>query len=176
MLIKPYFSIDIETTGLDINSSQVLEIALVYDDGISLINDLPSLRVIRRPETSYYEFYAMSMHSDLLKEINQAPIRSSTSIVSEIRDFIGHHHKGKDTPSVAGKNASGFDLPILKNNGIDLKFKHRVIDVGSMYIKKFGYVPSLDEINKLIGNTSVSHKALDDAFDVVRAIRYIMEN
>ncbi len=57
-------------------------------------------------------------------------------------------------------------------NGFNLGARsHRAIDVGSLYLSDFGYVPSVSEINKLLDRSPVSHNALEDAWDVVYAIR-----
>lgn len=167
MLIKPYYSLDIETTGLDIAQAQVLSIALVFDDGKSAIEDLKYLELIVHPTTDYYEYYAMAMHSELLKILAGRPRCTTTEINNAIAAFIGHNNK----IPIAGKNVAGFDLPILQNNNIKINAHHRTLDVGSLYFHKFGYVPSLDEINKLLGFDSVSHKALDDALNIVKIVR-----
>lgn len=74
--------------------------------------------------------------------------------------------------TIAGKNAAGFDIPILKANGFDVSmFSHKVLDPGSLYFPDYGYPPSLTEINMKLGRRAVTHDALDDAFDVVAAIR-----
>lgn len=86
---------------------------------------------------------------------------------------------------LAGKNAASSDIPWIINNlkryatETDLKsFKkmvhYKVIDPGSMFMGRVegGHVPSLGHINKITGrNENVSHRAQDDAMDVVYAIR-----
>jgi oligoribonuclease (3'-5' exoribonuclease) len=170
MLIKPNFSLDLETTGLDTDKAQILEIACVYDDGVSPIEDLPKYREIFRPKSHYYEPYAMSMHSALLEELAAGGGRSG---LGSFYEFL-EEHGGKDKITFSGKNLTGFDLAILKREGFDWNYSHRSIDVGSVYFHKFGYVPSLGEINELIGYKPVSHKALDDALNVIAALRWIM--
>ena len=52
---------------------------------------------------------------------------------------------------------------------------HRVIDVGNLYIdfKNDDSIPNLEECKKRAGieNTTVSHKAVEDARDVVLTLR-----
>lgn len=171
-ILQPYLAIDIETTGLDITKAQVLEVGLVYDDGISSIKDLKKARFIFKPENDYYEFYAMSMHSELLKEI----AKGDTVVLKDALYWFVEEELQLSKVTFAGKNISGFDLPILKNNNFKLpKYSHRMIDVGSMYFHKFGYVPSLQEINTLIGYKEVSHTALEDTLNIVIAIRALMD-
>jgi len=40
-----------------------------------------------------------------------------------------------------------------------------------MYFHAFGYIPSMDEINEHLNRAAVTHNALDDAYDVVHAVR-----
>jgi oligoribonuclease (3'-5' exoribonuclease) len=40
MKLRPYISIDLETTGLDVEKVQILQIGWVIDDGVSPINSL----------------------------------------------------------------------------------------------------------------------------------------
>ncbi len=169
LILQPYFSIDIETTGLNIYESQVIQIGAVFDDGVSNLKDLPRIEILLKPETMYYEPFAMSMHSDLLKRIaKHENVGHEYQFSKFIRDLVP---SGKVT--FAGKNIGTFDLPILINNGIDIpEYKHRLIDVGSVYFNDFGYVPSLDEINAKIGYKPVTHTALEDALNVVYAIRH----
>jgi DNA polymerase III epsilon subunit-like protein len=77
-----------------------------------------------------------------------------------------------------GKNFSGFDLPFLKaqfkgfnkiSDFLSYKIKHRVQDLGAEYYPLFQFVPNLDDINKLVERTEVTHDALDDAYDCVVA-------
>lgn len=162
-----YVSVDIETTGLDINQDQILEIGAVYDNGIDNVQDLPHFRCIYKLDRITGSPYALSMHSELLKEI-----ANTKNKIEPMKDF----HTWLDTlgekrMSIAGKNAANFDLPFLIRHGFSFPYCHRIIDVGSMYITDFGFIPSLDEINQFIEYKPVTHRALDDAINVVIAIR-----
>ncbi len=173
--IKPYLSIDIETTGLDLQKANVLEIAAVFDDGVSKVEDLLVFHELVAPQDTYYELYAMSMHSELLIELRSNALFSIETVGSRFDRFIEEialkYPEVKFPLTIAGKNASGFDLPILKNKGFPILYSHRVIDVGSVYFSDFGYVPSLNEINEKIGYEPVKHRALDDAYNVIYAVR-----
>ncbi len=170
MICKPYFSIDIETTGLDIERARLVELAIVYDDLNSKIEDLPRLQLLAKPKIDYCEFYAMGMNIYLLKLLSETENFSEALFQDQIDRFFSIQNPAEII--LAGKNLASFDLPILKNNGYKLpKYSHRIMDVGSMYYSKFGYVPSLNEINTLIKYRPVSHRALEDALNVVVAIR-----
>lgn len=89
---------------------------------------------------------------------------------------------------VAGKNPSSFDIPIIRNQimarlqsplneeyvqELDEIIHYRFIDAGSLFLSDFdGYIPTLTDINAMIGRQKTSHKAVDDAYDVVCAVRH----
>ena len=76
---------------------------------------------------------------------------------------------------VAGKNFSNFDSVVLKQNGFDKMFNycsHRFIDVGSMYMEDFGFVPSSGQIAKKINIKTGNHRALEDAKMVAQMIEH----
>lgn len=175
----PYVSLDIETTGTDLNRSHVLQLAAVYDDG-SHIDSLSNFNVvIRWPDIYYANEYALNLNRGLLarayKKDRVISIEEAREQFDKWVDFV--QPGGRITP--AGKNLQGFDVPILVNTVNDFnlrRFNRRSLDPGSMFAEDFDHVPSLNEINKLTGRKAVSHDALDDCMDVVYAIRYKWEN
>jgi len=44
--LKPYISLDIETTGPDVNTASVLQVAAVYDDAVSSIDKLEKFDIL----------------------------------------------------------------------------------------------------------------------------------
>lgn len=195
--IRPYVSLDLETTGLDLQRSQILQIGAVFDDGKSPIEKLQTFNIlIENDLITYGEPYAIGMNSWIFKELhdkNSKFEKQSLSIalqklwllLSEAaeRAYEWDVANGKDKPrknvQIAGKNVGSFDIPILNNQaatvdqaGVLAPADHRTIDVGSMYFDEFGRNAGLNSINKLTGRDGVSHDALQDAFDVVTAIRH----
>jgi hypothetical protein len=111
--MRPYISIDIETTGID-PRSEILQISGVIDNSVELEEfDIP-----------------------------------------KIRAFFQKHANG----------------PAL--NEFDTLCHYKTLDVGSLYFDVFGDNASLSKINELTGRKEVSHNALDDAYDVVYAVRH----
>lgn len=199
MKLKPYLSLDLEFTTLNPEHSQILEIGAVFDDGVSPIDQLPTFNtIIYHDIIERGELMALAINADLIKMISRfnkpearEPFNPMT-VLDNFNDWVELMRKtyltdenGKvNRVQVAGKNAAGADIPILKNNdnrytlrvkNVTEQFTHRTLDVGSLYLDVFGENVTLGKINELTGrNATVSHKALDDAFDVVYAIRHKM--
>jgi hypothetical protein len=51
---------------------------------------------------------------------------------------------------------------------------HRFVDCGAIFFDSFGKNPGFEAINKLMQYKSITHDALDDALNVVVALRYRM--
>lgn len=194
MTPRPYVSIDIETTGVDTESAQVLEVGAVLDDG-GPIESLPTFSaIIHHDFFTHATPFALNMNHRLIKAIVEKRGQPAESVFKQFVMFIeqavraavnwdtNNGRKPSERISLAGKNAAVFDIPILDNqislvSGYHAEaFRkvrlHRVIDVGSLYLLDFGYIPTLEEIKRKIGiGDEVSHRALDDAMDVVKAIR-----
>jgi oligoribonuclease (3'-5' exoribonuclease) len=171
----PYVSIDVETTGLDVDKAHVLQLAAVYDVGTH-IDSLPTFNtVIRWPTIYYANEWALNFNRALFekayKKDGVVSIEQAREDFSKWLTYV--QPGGRFTP--AGKNVQGFDMPILGNSVNDFslrRFDLRSLDPGSMFAEDFDHVPTLGEINKMTGREAVSHDALDDCMDVVYAIRY----
>jgi oligoribonuclease (3'-5' exoribonuclease) len=174
MIIHPYLSIDIETTGLDCEKDRILEIGAIYDDGITPIEKLHTFRKIVQIDRLSGNPYALSLNRDLLLEIskNTGELKLVHSFNMWLSDlFYNSPLEGKPI-TLAGKNVGNFDLKFLIKEGFNYPYNHRIIDLGSMYLTDFGYIPSLNTINKSLNYKPVAHRALDDAMNVVKAIRH----
>lgn len=163
-----YLSLDIETTGLDKEKCQILQIAAVYMSGgkeVARVN-LYINQIIR-----YGEPVALAMNAKTLSKIAEKgpDVYSEFDARACFRTFINSLPGEKIV--VAGKNVATFDLPFLTTNQFYTeRFSYRVMDIGPLYAPEFGYIPSISEINKLLGRPPVSHDALEDCLDVVAAI------
>lgn len=170
--MKPYLAVDIETTGLDLNRSQVLQLAAIYVDG----QQTKEFNILVDNGPLVGEAYALKLNGWILGELvaktSNFTRQSKAAAIESFQAFLADvAPSGRLT--IAGKNVAGFDVPILRAQGFDVsRFSHRVIDVGSLYYPDFGYVPSLDEVNKKLGREAVVHDALADCQDVVTAIGY----
>lgn len=70
----PYVSIDLETTGLDDEFCQILEIGAVFDNWTKPVEELPTFHRIVTHETIIGQPYALSMHPHLLRLIAEQPL------------------------------------------------------------------------------------------------------
>lgn len=187
--MRPYISIDIETTGID-DRSEILQISGVIDNGTEFQEfDFP----IKHESIDYSEPYALGMNAELLKKMMNKDFKTFTpndacyELVDIMRTTSSKYRDEKGKPSkilFAGKNVASFDIPKLRkfiakhapHTGLLKEFDtlchYKTLDVGSLYFDVFGDNVSLTKINELTGRKEVSHNALDDAFDVVYAVRY----
>jgi oligoribonuclease (3'-5' exoribonuclease) len=196
--MRPYISVDLETSGLDLEKSEILEVGAVFDDGVSPIEKLQSFSfVISLQVLTHAEPYAVNMNARLFQAmVNKEGVSVVTAFdaltalfreASSKAQMWDIDWKFKPGPRVyiAGKNAASFDIPIIKSflkrheypaKELLQLIHYQVLDVGSMYFPDFGRIPSLSDISAKIGRKEVTHKALDDAFDVVHAIRHKFSN
>ncbi len=165
-----FIALDIETTGLNLEKSQVLEIGAIHvKDGKEVSR---FQRVVYHAYFTYAESFAMKLNAGILGEMGAIGTVPLSTVISHFRSFLGDSRfGGTGKITIAGKNAGNFDIPILRANGFDMSmFSHRVLDVGSLWLPDFGYIPNLGEINEKLGRPKVSHRAIGDCEDVVAAV------
>lgn len=169
-----YISIDIETTSLDPKHGQILEIAAVYDYDSTVPPDLlPTFNsLVGCSDGIQGDLAAIRMNAGLLSEINE-----NTPSIREVSEKFEKWliSLGIDGSFyAAGKNFASFDGPWLKEHlTFPIKWKHRVLDLGSLYLREDDSdIPNLNECLRRAGLAkSCTHRALDDAMDVVKCIR-----
>jgi hypothetical protein len=196
--MKSYFSLDIETGGLNPYSALV-EIGLVYETGEGEVGDLPSFRAVILPErrtspSGISDFRwngdwsegAMAIHrtSGLYEELTTAEPDGRLYFQSRKEAFLAAENWMAQVSDksrfashrLAGKNLAVFDLPVLAAHGWRPRYSHRVLDVGTLYLpySTSGWIPTLSECLDIAGitNESVTHYAIDDARAVIAAIRW----
>ena len=171
--VKPYISLDLETTGLDREKSQILQIAAVYDDGQKPLEDLPRLNLVINEPITYAQIGALVLHEKtrLFSRIQEAVYKKEAYSLEKgldtLLDFIEKWQPTKESSSpdvkeptklriaLAGKNIGTFDLVLLKRWMTKDQRKRffkaiaiSVIDAGGLYFVDYGYIPSLNEILK----------------------------
>jgi len=124
-LVKPLAIIDLETTGINLSTDRIIEIAIVkiFPDGKKLIKRKLINPEIRIPPTS------TEIHGITDEMVKDAP--TFRQAANEIRQFI-------DNADLAGYNSNRFDIPILAEEflrvALDFDFKNRkLLDVQKIF-------------------------------------------
>lgn len=182
--MRGYVSIDIETTGID-DKSHILQISAVYDDLKSPISELRTIDLpIKWDVMTHCEPYAMGMNAKLMEKMMSRDFKTYTAkeAVEILLKFLGEVKidEGNKNVVLAGKNVASFDIPKIQRMLKDTDYlphfnslvHYKTLDVGSLYYDVFKDNVSLSKINELTNRPPVSHNALDDALDVVYAVRH----
>jgi len=178
-----YCSIDVETTGLNPETCDLLEVGAVIDDLDSPqdLQSLPTFHCYVLKPNYKGEPFALSMHPTIFKRIanKEAPYKyiAEEAVITSLAKFLTAHF-GDGKVTVAGKNFLGLDKPFLSKlpsfNLLQPKFHHRVIDPGMLYWKPRvdKEVPSSKECMTRAGLAGeVAHTAVEDALMVVKLVR-----
>lgn len=180
-----YISIDVETTGLNPETCQILSFAAVVEDTKNRdvpVEELPFFYKIFNLEYIKGEPFALNLNKSLIEIIKEGkdkdliyPENFSTSFSNFLMDNNIYYYNEK--LKVAGKNFNSFDKLFIqripKFNSL-FKIHQRVLDVGTMFVdfKTDDWIPNLDTCKKRAGiNGEVTHNALDDARDVILTLR-----
>ncbi len=185
--VGTYVSIDIETTGLNPENCQILEIGAVIDDGTTPIEDCPTFHCYVEHGLILGEPFAVSMHATILRRIATRgegyTYLSVWDVATRFRDFLKENGIDPENEKiiVAGKNYASFDARFLsKLTGWNkhIKTHHRILDPAAMY-----WQPETDGVElpdtktcmKRAGiDGEVAHTAVEDAQVVVRLIRHVI--
>lgn len=192
-----YVSIDIETTGLDRENDQVLEVGAIIEDTDKQLDfkEIPKYKAIINHDRISGSNYAINLNARIFEILANIPRINKMDYMIE-HNIINPEDLGlsfftflisngyTQEPSngdvriiTAGKNFSSFDKPFLENipNFSDyISMGHRSIDPANFFIdfETDTELPSLDTCMKIAGvEGKVTHNALIDAWDVVRVLR-----
>ncbi len=183
-----YCSIDIETTGLDHNYCQIIEFAAVVDN-LKIqapLDSLPKFQTYILHEHYIGEPYALSMHAETFRKIakwqeNGINICEPNQLMTKFYTFLttlGGYSSFASSQikiNIAGKNFGNFDSKFIEklNNGSLVRFSHRPLDPGSMYLDvDDAEPPSTEMCLKRAGlDACVAHTALEDAMAVIQLLR-----
>jgi len=187
--IGRYVSIDIETTGLNPEHCQILEIGAVIDDCLTPIEECPTFHCYLDHGLILGEPPALAMHQAIIGRIaaheegyDYVP---SWNAAYKFRDFLKQHglNPENEPTVVAGKNYASFDARFLcKLTGWNehIKVHHRVLDPAAMY-----WQPEIDGMALPDTKTcmeragiggEVAHTAVEDARVIARLIRHAIVN
>lgn len=185
----PYVSIDIETSGIDPKTCEIIEFAAVLDDLSCAhppsVDRLPSFHCYLAKDSYTGEPYALSMHSTIFRRIaerhleenrNKYHFFSAERFGNSFKQFLLNNgyalEHDKVVITAAGKNFAAFDLQFLKYDSDFCKHidvRSRVLDPGVLFLNSNdNQIPGMEECKRRAGMDGfVSHDALSDAKDVV---------
>lgn len=177
-------SIDIETTGLDHEHCQILEIGAVLFDPAPIPGKSDPWKFFEclvKHDRYVCEPFAAQLNCEIFKELSgvkktHIPIYSKGMASAKFSlwlQSLGVNNDG-NTVTVVGKNYSSFDSRFLEKlpNWSFMPFERRVLDLGSLFFQ-----PGDQKIKDLKGclekvgvSVEIGHRALQDAQDVATAI------
>lgn len=182
-----YCVIDIETTGLDPLTCDILQVAAVVEDTalpLKPLKQMPSISFFVRGRDLYTgEPFALSMNHRLFKRISEVGANERADVGPILRSFVEEEGKIEGKVICAGKNFAGFDKQfLLQTPGFAKHFlmHHRTIDPMPLYLRPDDSVPpDLDECLRRAGVNmerfaAQRHEALFDCYCVVQALRYAL--
>jgi len=182
-----YISLDIETTGLDPLTCDILEVgAVIEDTNISLSAfEVPCFHKYLWKNNYCGEPYALAMNTHIFQSILELKraglihdLITPDNLWEYFRNWLISNQIDLAEPiTIAGKNVVGFDIPFLNRlPGWKDKFKfhRRVIDPAVLYFDPHNdkVLPDLKECKRRAGlPDAVSHTAFADAWDVIQLVR-----
>ncbi|AHM61347.1 hypothetical protein D770_15465 [Flammeovirgaceae bacterium 311] len=184
-----YLSIDLETSGSDPLTCQIIEFAAVLEDTHAPdvpVEELPYLRLAVHYEIICGNVAALAMNARLLQELADAEQKNNlppdhcvaAEVLPRFAEFLDAQQVNRKRALLtAGKNFASFDLPFIHNlpgYGELLTISNAVIDPALLYLdwQKDRKLPNMSTCKERASLSEiVSHQALDDARDVVRLLR-----
>jgi hypothetical protein len=163
----------------DLKESDVLKMCCVLNDKGYPVKD-ENGKPVAKKLADYREGWVTV---DVLAQLLNEYFSDCRKEFDEYYNAKGEKHQGV---TFQGKNFANFDLHFIKrtllltnnqkmNQFLNYGIKHRILDVGSAWADSFSFIPSLDDINKVMGRKEVSHDALDDVFDCIESVRTKLE-
>jgi len=176
----PYVSVDIETTGLDPDRCQILEIGAVWEDWQRPLKELPTYRRLVVHDEYYGSAFALAMNVNLLKELSgerQPWFLDENQVAEDMAEWLKScGWDGKTGLMPAGKNFASFDRQFLKRLPRFeqlVRLHHRTLDPAILYWQPDDEkLPDSKTCYERAGiDGKVAHTAVEDALAVVRLIR-----
>ena len=164
-----YVSIDLETTGLDPETCQVLEIGAVAQELGG--KEIERFHAVIDHKELYGSPFALSMNQRLIQMIADGGAKSPYIVWRDFYSWLDDYtSEPTDRVIVAGKNFAGFDRPFIERSdpATASLFFHRVLDPAMFYMKSDDdFPPSLSDCLERAGLPNiVTHSALADAVQV----------
>lgn len=166
-----FFSIDIESTGLDPYHHHLLSIGAVYVDtqkpAEQIFGTDNHFHVLWKVDKIYGDPFALNMNAGLIARIAKG--EGVENPVEELSKWITYKQMRDGKFVAAGKNFAGFDSKFLNFDEAIVKPAHRVLDPGSVYANGSDSIPpDLRECCKRANVPYEEDKAHDALYDAQR--------
>jgi DNA polymerase III epsilon subunit-like protein len=194
-----YVVIDVETTGIDFENCQTLEIGAVIEDTLKIlpVEELPKFKCIINHQKYSGSAFAINMNARIFDIIANKSKHQENNVVfpeqvTEMfftwiqREYFGlnakdsHYTQGMDFEeaiNIGGKNFGVFDklfLDKIPKWTEKIKCHRRFIDPAILFVdwKNDSTIPDLNTCLSRAGiKKEVSHNALEDAIDTLMCLR-----
>ncbi len=176
----PYVSIDIETTGLNPDTCQILEIGAVWDDWTRPLNQLPTYRRLVLHDEYRGNAFALALNAELLKQLSgerQPCFLEEDQVADDLAEWLKScGWDGQSSLTPAGKNFASFDRQFLKRLPRFekvVRLHHRTLDPAILYWRfDDDKLPDSKTCYERAGmDGKIAHTAVEDALAVVRLVR-----
>ena len=170
-----YLAIDIETTGLDPEKNQVIEIGAVFNDWTKPVIDCPTFHTYVEHPIYCGDAYALAMNKRVFDMLAQGLGQPDYCATYQFTEWLSELCEDKKV-HLLGQNVGSFDLQFLKKlSGFPGRLmSHRHLDTASIYATVDG-MPSLgatlEEVARDFGLDGLAHEALFDARVALAAAR-----
>lgn len=180
----PYLTVDVETTGLNPLSCQILEICVIYDNipGSTkiAIKNLPRYHRIIKHDRLTIEQGAASMNwkridwilNGIEYEGRPGEIKPD-DLDDELTAWVRRYFPDPAKPICLAGKGPQFDVEFMRRAGVTIPFHRRFLDPTMLYFdpKVDSVPPGLKLCCDRIGLTLNAHNAADDAEAVIALIR-----
>jgi oligoribonuclease len=165
---------DLETTGLDADSGEILEVGWFLSDNWEILNEAKSALVTPTKQTfelMKQDFVVSTMHTDnrLAADLMLQPTRTIEDIEDEILADIEEWQTDDDSWVILAGSSVHFDRTFIAEYmwRLDMMLSHRHFDVSTlkMFFDSMGFY----ELGRR--DTPRKHRALDDIKDSYKLAR-----
>lgn len=192
-----YVCADIETTGLDKDICQVIEMACVIRDTDNMDEPLessPAFHCYISHDVYQGQAYAIAMNARIFEQLGRAENRSTPNApvykdyeaVQALKEFLieNGYKPSKNTKRIhfvaAGKNFGNFDLQFLERMTTwkdHFNVSSRILDPAMLWLKpEDNRVPGLKTCMGRAGvEGEVTHHALQDVYDTITTLELGMK-
>ena len=184
-----YISLDIETTSLDPQNGEILEIGLVFDDleVQKPLNELERFRIVirhRQPVMCDLATILFTNHKVIEDSVCGEDAIEYGDVIYDIQYFFFRcGFKIDEKITLAGKNITMFDLPFLEAcipgwvETINPRLHSRIIDPAVSFLTCYDTeVPNLATCLYRAGfDSEVHHTAMEDVLAVVQLVRAALD-